>query len=140
MLADDMACNARNKYPAQVFNNENHRLNLYGDNVEVGSNFQYVNYSTSSHGNKNQSHVMTTTLNPRCLRVPQKRTIHVFIYGELDCIFFKKARWKFWGLRKITVASDNFLCIFTLQLLFSCFFSMVYMYTVHFALTASTVD
>lgn len=37
MLADDMACNARNKYPAQVFNNENHRLNLYGDNVEVGS-------------------------------------------------------------------------------------------------------
>ncbi|TXG59672.1 hypothetical protein EZV62_014245 [Acer yangbiense] len=30
MLAD-----ARNKYPAQVFNNENHRLNLYGDNVEV---------------------------------------------------------------------------------------------------------
>ncbi|KAF3455255.1 hypothetical protein FNV43_RR05703 [Rhamnella rubrinervis] len=36
MLADDMACNARNKYPAQVFNNENHKLNLYGDNVEVG--------------------------------------------------------------------------------------------------------
>ncbi|XP_068656931.1 uncharacterized protein [Aristolochia californica] len=35
MLADDMACNARNIYPAQVFNNENHRLNLYGDNVEV---------------------------------------------------------------------------------------------------------
>ncbi|KAK6142261.1 hypothetical protein DH2020_022609 [Rehmannia glutinosa] len=37
MLADDMACNARNKYPAQVFNNENHRLNLYGDNVELQS-------------------------------------------------------------------------------------------------------
>ncbi|GAB2274674.1 glycosylphosphatidylinositol anchor biosynthesis [Dionaea muscipula] len=35
MLADDMACNPRNKYPAQVFNNENHRPNLYGDNVEV---------------------------------------------------------------------------------------------------------
>ncbi|KAF2294640.1 hypothetical protein GH714_014067 [Hevea brasiliensis] len=35
MLADDMACNPRNKYPAQVFNNENHRLNLYGENVEV---------------------------------------------------------------------------------------------------------
>lgn len=39
MLADDMACNARNKYPAQVFNNENHKLNLYGDNVEVGTVF-----------------------------------------------------------------------------------------------------
>nr|CAB3449355.1 unnamed protein product [Digitaria exilis] len=35
MLADDMACNPRNNYPAQVFNNENHQLNLYGDNVEV---------------------------------------------------------------------------------------------------------
>ncbi|XP_074560602.1 uncharacterized protein LOC141816769 [Curcuma longa] len=35
MLADDMACNMRNSYPAQVFNNENHQLNLYGDNVEV---------------------------------------------------------------------------------------------------------
>lgn len=35
MLADDMACNSRNKYPSQVFNNEKHPLNLYGDNVEV---------------------------------------------------------------------------------------------------------
>ncbi|XP_062004995.1 uncharacterized protein LOC133722189 [Rosa rugosa] len=35
MLAGDMACNARNKYPAQVFNDENQRLNLYGDNDEV---------------------------------------------------------------------------------------------------------
>jgi phosphatidylinositol glycan class K len=35
MLADDVACNARNSYPAQVFNNENHRLNLYGDNIEA---------------------------------------------------------------------------------------------------------
>ncbi|GLJ44112.1 hypothetical protein SUGI_0919880 [Cryptomeria japonica] len=35
MLADDMACNARNSHPAQVFNNENHQINLYGDNVEV---------------------------------------------------------------------------------------------------------
>lgn len=35
MLADDVACNARNMYPAQVFNNENHLLNLYGDHIEV---------------------------------------------------------------------------------------------------------
>lgn len=41
MLADDMACNARNKYPAQVFNNENHMLNLYGDNVEVTNFLQF---------------------------------------------------------------------------------------------------
>jgi len=35
MLADDMACNPRNTWPAQVFDNENHRANLYGDNIEV---------------------------------------------------------------------------------------------------------
>ncbi|KAK8712723.1 hypothetical protein V6N13_147952 [Hibiscus sabdariffa] len=37
MLADDMACNTRNKIPAQVFNNKNHGLNLHGDNVELQS-------------------------------------------------------------------------------------------------------
>lgn len=42
MLADDMACNARNEYPAQVFNNENHKLNLYGDNVEVNFFFKHT--------------------------------------------------------------------------------------------------
>ncbi len=35
MLADDMACNPRNNFPAQIFNNEDHKLNLYGDNIEV---------------------------------------------------------------------------------------------------------
>jgi len=35
MLADDMACNPRNPYPGHVFNNENHKLNLYGEKVEV---------------------------------------------------------------------------------------------------------
>jgi len=35
MLADDMACNPRNTYPATIFNNENHKINLYGDNIEV---------------------------------------------------------------------------------------------------------
>eukprot|EP01132_Coremiostelium_polycephalum_P003616 gene3616-4502_t len=35
MLADDMACNPRNSYAGSIFNNENHKLNLYGDNIEV---------------------------------------------------------------------------------------------------------
>lgn len=35
MLADDMACNARNRYPAQIFNNRDQSINLYGENVEV---------------------------------------------------------------------------------------------------------
>ncbi|CAG8529555.1 8842_t:CDS:2, partial [Paraglomus brasilianum] len=35
MLADDVACNARNAFPATVFNNAGKYLDLYGDNVEV---------------------------------------------------------------------------------------------------------
>ena len=42
MLVDDMACNYWNKYPTQVFNNENHKLNLYGDNVEVSFCYQFL--------------------------------------------------------------------------------------------------
>ncbi|RUS24489.1 peptidase C13 family-domain-containing protein, partial [Jimgerdemannia flammicorona] len=35
MLADDVACNPRNKFPATVFNNAARLLDLYGENVEV---------------------------------------------------------------------------------------------------------
>jgi len=35
MLADDVACNARNVLPGTVFNHYNHELNVYNDDVEV---------------------------------------------------------------------------------------------------------
>lgn len=35
MLADDMACNARNPIPGTIFNSAGERLNVYGDDVEV---------------------------------------------------------------------------------------------------------
>lgn len=35
MLADDMACNARNMVPGTVFNHYNHNLNVYPEHVEV---------------------------------------------------------------------------------------------------------
>ncbi|CAF4656300.1 unnamed protein product, partial [Rotaria sp. Silwood2] len=35
MLADDMACNARNPRPAEIFNNIAEQINVYGDDVEV---------------------------------------------------------------------------------------------------------
>ena len=37
MVADDMACNARNPHPATVFNNANQQINVYGDDVEVSA-------------------------------------------------------------------------------------------------------
>ncbi len=35
MLADDVACNARNKFPGCVYANAGRNLDLYGDNIEV---------------------------------------------------------------------------------------------------------
>ncbi|KAF8931712.1 GPI-anchor transamidase [Dissophora ornata] len=35
MLADDVACNSRNIFPATVYNNRDRYLDLYGENVEV---------------------------------------------------------------------------------------------------------
>jgi GPI-anchor transamidase subunit K len=35
MLADDAACNARNKFPGCVYANAGRQLDLYGDNIEV---------------------------------------------------------------------------------------------------------
>ena len=35
MLADDVACNARNKVPGCVYHSSGRTLDLYGDNIEV---------------------------------------------------------------------------------------------------------
>ena len=35
MLADDMACNPRNVYPGQIFNNKAHHINVYSEDLEV---------------------------------------------------------------------------------------------------------
>ncbi|KAL9650755.1 hypothetical protein ABK040_001808 [Willaertia magna] len=35
MLADDVACNARNRFPARVFNNKKRQMSVYGEDVEV---------------------------------------------------------------------------------------------------------
>ncbi|XP_059641452.1 uncharacterized protein LOC132283515 [Cornus florida] len=76
MLADDMACNARNKYPAQVFNNENHRLNLYGDNVEAN----YRGYEVTV---ENFLRVLTgrhETAVPRSKRLLSDEGSHILLY------------------------------------------------------------
>lgn len=76
MLADDMACNARNNYPAQVFNNENHWLNLYGDNVEV----DYRGYEVTV---ENFLRVLTgrhDTAVPRSKRLLSDEGSHILLY------------------------------------------------------------
>ncbi|KAK7320149.1 hypothetical protein RJT34_04883 [Clitoria ternatea] len=76
MLADDVACNARNRYPGQVFNNENHRLNLYGDNVEV----DYRGYEVTV---ENFLRVLTgrhETAVPRSKRLLSDEGSHILLY------------------------------------------------------------
>ncbi|CAI9300945.1 unnamed protein product [Lactuca saligna] len=72
----DMACNSRNKYPAQVFNNEKHRLNLYGDNVEV----DYQGYEVTV---ENFLRVLTgrhENVVPRSKRLLSDEGIHILLY------------------------------------------------------------
>lgn len=76
MLADDMACNSRNNYPAQVFNNENHQLNLYGDNVEV----DYRGYEVTV---ENFLRVLTgrhDSAVPRSKRLLSDEKSHILLY------------------------------------------------------------
>ena len=35
MNADDMSCNPRNRFPAQIYNNKNRLTDVYGEDVEV---------------------------------------------------------------------------------------------------------
>ncbi|KAL8123925.1 hypothetical protein AgCh_011799 [Apium graveolens] len=76
MLADDMACNARNKYPAQVFNNENHMLNLYGDNVEV----DYRGYEVTTENFFRVLMGRHETSVPRSKRLLSDEGSHILLY------------------------------------------------------------
>ena len=57
MMGDDFACNARNTYPAAVFNNADHQVDLYGASVEV----DYRGYEVTV---ENLMRVLTGGLNP----------------------------------------------------------------------------
>ena len=35
MLAEDVACNTRNTFKGEIFNDQSHDIDLYGDNIEV---------------------------------------------------------------------------------------------------------
>jgi len=76
MLADDMACNPRNSYMAQIFNNENKKLNLYGENIEV----DYRGYEVSV---ESLIRVLTgrhTSETPRSKRLLTDENSNILIY------------------------------------------------------------
>ncbi|KIM91693.1 hypothetical protein PILCRDRAFT_810976 [Piloderma croceum F 1598] len=76
MLADDTACNSRNKFPGSVYANAGRRLDLYGDNIEV----DYRGYEVTV---ENFIRVLTGRVEesvPRSKRLLTDDRSNVFVY------------------------------------------------------------
>jgi len=76
MLADDTACNSRNKFPGSVYANAGRNLDLYGDNIEV----DYRGYEVTV---ENFIRVLTGRVEesvPRSKRLLTDDRSNVFVY------------------------------------------------------------
>jgi GPI-anchor transamidase subunit K len=76
MLADDAACNSRNKFPASVYANPGRHLDLYGSNIEV----DYRGYEVTV---ENFLRVLTGRLPesvPRSKRLLSDSNSNIFVY------------------------------------------------------------
>ncbi|KAJ7154799.1 peptidase C13 family-domain-containing protein [Mycena filopes] len=76
MLADDAACNARNRFPGSVYANPGRGLDLYGDNIEV----DYRGYEVTV---ENFIRVLTGRMEPsvpRSKRLLTDAHSNVFVY------------------------------------------------------------
>ena len=73
MLADDAACNPRNKFPGCVYANPGRGLDLYGDNIEVdyrGNEVTVENFLRVLTGVSTSSSII-------CCPCPCQRTPHI---------------------------------------------------------------
>ncbi|TFK46795.1 hypothetical protein OE88DRAFT_1720976 [Heliocybe sulcata] len=76
MLADDVACNTRNKFPGTVFSNQGRHLDLYGENIEV----DYRGYEVTV---ENFIRVLTGRMDasvPRSKRLLTDDRSNIFVY------------------------------------------------------------
>ncbi|GJE99574.1 GPI-anchor transamidase [Phanerochaete sordida] len=76
MLADDVACNPRNKFPGCVYSNAGRSLDLYGDNIEV----DYRGYEVTV---ENFLRVLTGRMDPsvpRSKRLLTDDRSNIFVY------------------------------------------------------------
>ncbi|KAF8221092.1 hypothetical protein L208DRAFT_1447581 [Tricholoma matsutake] len=76
MLADDVSCNARNKFPGSVYANPGRQLDLYGDNIEV----DYRGYEVTV---ENLIRVLTGRMEasvPRSKRLLSDDRSNIFVY------------------------------------------------------------
>jgi phosphatidylinositol glycan class K len=76
MVADDMACNSRNPEPGAIYNSAHHKINVYGDDVEV----DYRGYEVNV---ENFVRVLTGRVpssTPRSKRLLTDERSNVFLY------------------------------------------------------------
>ncbi|TFK17389.1 hypothetical protein FA15DRAFT_676095 [Coprinopsis marcescibilis] len=87
MLADDVSCNARNKFPGSVFANPDRALDLYGENIEV----DYRGYEVTV---ENFIRVLTGRMDPsvprsKRLLTDEHSNVFVFMTGHGGNEFLK---------------------------------------------------
>ncbi|PVF92792.1 hypothetical protein CPB86DRAFT_743810 [Serendipita vermifera] len=87
MLADDVSCNARNKFPATVYSNSRRSLDLYGENIEV----DYRGYEVTV---ENFLRLLTGRVDPslprsKRLLTDEKSNIFVYMTGHGGAEFLK---------------------------------------------------
>ncbi|KAG8831050.1 hypothetical protein FRC17_003783 [Serendipita sp. 399] len=87
MLADDVSCNARNRFPASVYSNSRRTLDLYGENIEV----DYRGYEVTV---ENFLRLLTGRVEPslprsKRLLTDEKSNIFVYMTGHGGAEFLK---------------------------------------------------
>lgn len=87
MLADDVSCNARNKFPATVYSNNRRSLDLYGENIEV----DYRGYEVTV---ENFLRLLTGRVDPsvprsKRLLTDERSNIFVYMTGHGGAEFLK---------------------------------------------------
>ncbi|KAL7410786.1 peptidase C13 family-domain-containing protein [Mrakia frigida] len=76
MLADDVACNPRNSFPATVYANSDRKLDLYGENIEV----DYRGYEVSVESFIRLMTGRTPPSTPRSKRLLTDDRSNIFVY------------------------------------------------------------
>jgi phosphatidylinositol glycan class K len=78
MLADDVACNPRNGFPAAVYSSNSHPIDLYGENIEVDYRGYEVNVENFIRLLTGMFHYV------RLLLTRERRTDLCFRAGRVD--------------------------------------------------------
>jgi phosphatidylinositol glycan class K len=102
MLADDMACNPRNAFPGTIFNNEDHVMNLYDEDVSVDYRGYEVNVESFIRVLTGR-HDPDTPRSKRLLS-DENSNVLVFLTGFAVCPLISTPSFDLFSVLQVTVA------------------------------------